>query len=77
MTTESPVPWEDESRRQELPSTLAQVIVVRTRTLVVPRSTVAKIKATHPTDFASLNRLAQLLDGVELDRALAQQAKSS
>lgn len=66
MLPPSPLPWEDESRRQELPESLDDVLVVRSRVLVVPRSIVAKITARHPADIASLDRLWELLDRWEL-----------
>ena len=66
MLPPSPLSWEDESRRLELPTTLDSVVTIRDRVLVVPRSIVEKIQATHPADFASLERLGEVLDRWEL-----------
>ena len=66
MLPVSPLSWEDEPRRQELPVTLDSVIAGRNRTLVVPRSIVAKIQVAHPADFVNLDRLGELLDRWEL-----------
>jgi hypothetical protein len=61
-----PLPWEDPLRRQVLPETLPDVIAGANRVLLVPRSIVVKIQATHPADFANLGRLVELLDQWEL-----------
>lgn len=61
-----PLPWEDESRRQQLPSTLDHILVGRERALIVPRAIVAKVQTTHPADFANLDRLTEFLDRWEL-----------
>jgi hypothetical protein len=66
MLPPSPFPWEDVSRRRSLPATLDYIVADRGRVLVVPRSTVAKIRTTHPADIASLDRLGELLDRWEL-----------
>ena len=66
MLPVSPLPWEDESRRQELPATLDHIVAGRGRDLIVPRTIVAKIQLTHPAYFVSLYRLGELLERWEL-----------
>jgi hypothetical protein len=66
MLADVPFPWEDESRRQVLPETLAPAITPGSRVLLVPRSIVRKIHQTHPRDVECLDRLAELLDRWEL-----------
>ena len=61
-----PLPWEDFSRRLVLPETLLSVAGGLGRYLVVPLTQVHKIRAVHPSDVASLDRLRELFDGWEL-----------
>ena len=66
MPPESPLPWEDETRRQQLPATLDQIVTIVGHTLIVPRSIVTKIELRHPTDVANLDRLSEFLDQWQL-----------
>lgn len=66
MLPVSPCPWEDESRRQILPETLAYAMGGQNRILIVPRAIVQKIQERHRVDFANLDGLEELLDRWEL-----------